>query len=276
MNNPHPEPVQPGTTRVEPERLTTAVNGATEPYPGKEWLTIAEAQILFRHLGLPRSPEAIRKYCRQEKLASQTTAGPTGDQHMVERKSIVPFVEEQLRIQGAQNPTVPERPGTTRHVPVQTVMTRVEPDQTGTNRNDPVSINKIEELEKKLTQAEAEKKELVEKNHSLEIDKAVRDQMVKQLQEERGTFLEQMQADRQNFLEQIKIFSSEAGALSRELGQMETKLELTAPQAPVTEQPLATKPTQPLSSPVEAERSTLPPMTHEQPIARRENTTWGS
>jgi len=192
-----------------PERSGTSQNGQnTAPYADKEWLTINEAVILFRHLGLPRTPEAIRKYCRQEKIKAQMVAGAKGEQHMIEQSTIKPFVDDQLRALSATSQTVPEHDGTSRNIPVHSVTTRNVPEQPDTEEGQSALQ---EQLEKKVKEIEGLKRE----NRELEIDKEVRSRMNEQLEKANERLFDQfMEANR------------ETQQLSRKYGQLEERVRL--------------------------------------------------
>lgn len=207
------EPAPPGTTRYDPEQSNTQENNAishasTEP----EWITVPEAQEEFRALGLPRSPEAIRKYCRQGKLASEPISGPKGDQHMIQKASIGTFVTEQLKVLNAASRTIPVQPGTTRDDPAHASMTR----------NVPVRSDTTFELEEKTKELEEEIIKLKRENQELAIDKEVRSRMNQHLEQ-----------DRDRLIEQVGQVSREAQEWSRKYGQLEERvqhLKLTAPE----------------------------------------------
>lgn len=213
-----------------PERSGTSQNGSNPaPYADKEWLTINEAVILFRYLGLPRTPEAIRKYCRQEKIKSQTVAGAKGDQHMVEQITIKPFIEDQLRALNSTSQTIPEHAGMSRNVPVHSVTTRNVPEQ-------PETATGNEGLEKELAEAKKEIEELTHKNRVLEVDKQVREQWVGQLTKDRDQIMENaMKWSREvgQLEQQVKQLQLGSGESATEVVELQNESKTTKPATPV-------------------------------------------
>lgn len=164
-------------------------------------------------LGLPRSAEAIRKYCRQNKLEAEIIAGPKGDQHMIKRDSIDSFVETQLKVLEAATRSIPVRDGTTRNIPVQSVSYRHDPEQPGMARDQNTDA-KVKELTEEIER-------LKRVNRDLEIDKEVRTRMNDVLEK-----------NNDRLIEQVREASQEAQEWSRKFGQLEERvqhLQLAAP-----------------------------------------------
>lgn len=210
----HPDLGAQAVNRAEPVHSGTLENNAQMSEPAQpDWVTVNDAQELFRNLGLPRSVEAIRKYCRQGKLEAEVIAGPKGDQHMINRNSIDTFVNDQLKVLQAATRSIPVRDGTSRQIPVHSVTSRVEPAHPGASENQDMS-KQMEEMTKKIARLESE-------NRDLAIDKEVRSRM--------NGVLEQ---NNNRLIEQIREVSQEAQEWSRKYGQLEERvqhLQLTAP-----------------------------------------------
>lgn len=180
----------------------------TRPLHVKEWITVDEAVTYFRDLGLPRSPEAIRGYCRTGKIEATTTQGLKGEQHVLKCESAVSYIEERKTVLAAMSRDIPEDDGTSRKLPVISVSSRHMPEEdeiTYTENNDA------------LEERKAEIAKLKEENMSLKIDKAARDQLVTMLREERAQLAD-------TAMEQ-----------SRKVGELETRLEISAPQSAAQE-----------------------------------------
>ncbi len=191
------EPIQnipeQGGTANEP------LNRPDLPFQDQQWITVNQAIILFRALGLPRTKEAIRKYCRQEKLSATMMEGAKGQQHMVETASIYPFVDEQLKVLNAAGQAVTQRDGTIRNIPVYSVASRNEPERFETDENERLLADQVKKLEAELEELKAE-------NRELEIDKRVR-----------GEFARQLQTDRDRIYDQAMRYSEQVGQLKEQV-----------------------------------------------------------
>lgn len=172
------------------------------PFDTKEWLTVDEAVVHFRELGLPRSAEAIRGYCRAGKIEATTTQGVKGEQHVLKRESANSFITERKIVIAAMTRDIPEDAGISRKIPVVSVSSRQVPEDAGTARDDGTLKEKDEEITK-----------LKDEIMSLKIDKAARDQLVTILRDERAQLAD-------TAMEQ-----------SRKVGELETRLQLSPPPA---------------------------------------------
>lgn len=198
---------EPEASRVIPEQAGTLENKSILTEPAQpEWIPVNDAQEQFRLLGLPRSVEAIRKYCRQGKLEAEVITGPRGDQHMINRASINVFVEDQLKVLNATSHSIPVRDGSSRQIPVQSVTNRFEPERTGSVASEQSSAE-IVNLQKKIEKLEAEKRDL-------EIDKEVRTRM--------NAVLE---GNNEKLLAQVTEISKEAQEWSRKFGRLEERVQ---------------------------------------------------
>ena len=216
MNDQTLEPADGGMNRVLSEQAGTPENNAQFPVPPEvSWITVLDAQEHFRALGLPRSVEAIRKYCRQGKVEAEVIAGPKGDQHMIKMGSIDTFVAEQLKVLEAASRNVPVRDGTFRKIPVHSVTSRVEPEHPGTQQD--------ANLTEKLAAQEKEIERLKRENRDLEIDKEVRARMNDVLEK-----------NNDRLIGQLRETSQDAQEWSRKFGQLEERVEHLTLPAPVT------------------------------------------
>lgn len=214
-----PSEIKPGDTGTS---QNTKVSHIPSPDPLAEetiWITVDEAVLLFRELGLPRSPEAIRGYCRDGKLEAKTTQGIKGEQHVIERKSAEIYIEDRKKVLASMSRDIPEDAGISRKVPVTSVTSRQMTEDAGTTRQAEkgdvgTSAGETTAAETEALKArDAEIVRLREENTSLKIDKAARDQIVTMLREERGQL------------------AAETMEKSRRVGELETRLELQLPEA---------------------------------------------
>lgn len=195
MNDANHIPEGPRTSQ------NTEGNGAS-PFTHKEWITVEEAVIFFRDLGLPRSPEAIRGYCRQDKLEATTTQGLKGEQHVIKRASAEIYIADRKKVLAAMSRDMPEQDGKSRKLTVHSETTRHLPEDTGTSQHVPAED---------LAEKEAEITKLRDEVMSLKIDKQARDQIVIMLRDERAEI------------------ARDAREASRKVGELEATLRMAAP-----------------------------------------------
>lgn len=187
-----------------PEHAGTSQNPGM-PLADKDWITVDEAVTYFRELGLPRSPEAIRGYCRDGKLEATTTQGLKGEQHVIQRRSAEIYIEDRKKVLASMSRDIPADASMSRKIPVHSVISRQMPEDAGTNRPEPDTAA--------LAAKDAEISRLRDENMSLKIDKSARDQIVSMLRDERARLADQ------------------AMEKSRRVGELETRLELQLPPA---------------------------------------------
>lgn len=181
----------------------------TEPdgislFSDRDWITVDEAVIYFRSLGLPRSPEAIRGYCRHGKLEATTTQGVKGEQHVIKRESARVYIEDRKKVLEAMSRDMPEDTGKLRKLPVHSVTYRQIPEDAETA---------YEGDEEALRAKDDEIASLKDEIMGLKIDKAARDQVVGMLRDERAQF------------------ATDVREASRTVGELEATLRAAAPQA---------------------------------------------
>jgi hypothetical protein len=183
---------------------------ATPPlFAGREWLTVEEAVVLFQHMGLPRTAEAIRSYCRKGKIEASSMEGAKGDQHMVRTESARSFITERKRVLDALAQGLPDQDGTMRKLPVRSKFFRNDAEVVGTPEPAGPPIREAE-LEAKLKVQDAEIEALRSETRTLEIDKRVREQM-----------LERVDADRQMLLGRVLEMGTEVGQLRERVSRLQ-------------------------------------------------------
>jgi hypothetical protein len=206
--NPNDIPEQAGTRNEA---------GAAVPalFSGKDWITVEEAVVLFQDIGLPRTAEAIRGYCRKGKIEASSMEGAKGDQHMIRTESARAFIEERKIVLDALGQNVPEHAGTMRKLPVVSVTSRNVAEDAVAAETDGSAANAAA-LADKVRAQETEIEALRRETRTLEIDKRVREQM-----------LERVDADRQLLLGKVLEMGTEVGQLRERVAH----LQLAAPDA---------------------------------------------
>ena len=166
-------------------------------------LTAEQVSDRFAEAGVPRSVRSIQRFCQKGHLSCTAVDTEVGQKYLIDPDSVDRRIRELQQIErmlGA-NPGAPRR-DETRH------------DATGrdTSRHD---------APRDATPDGEHTKALEEKIRSLEIDKAVRQQLI-----------DRMDDDRKRMLDQIERFVLQLTEKSRTIGQLETKVAyLEAPRA---------------------------------------------
>ena len=157
-------------------------------------LSVEAASDLFAAAGVPRSIRSVQRFCQKGHLDCIPVDTELGQKYLVSRESVdrrmreLRQIEQVMRTAGA-----PVRAGSRTDAP-----DRAEPRQDAT-AGGTVAVDRIRELESKV--------------RSLEIDKAVRQQLI-----------ERLDGDRARLHEQVERYVTQLIEKSREIGQMETKL----------------------------------------------------
>lgn len=165
-------------------------------------LTVEAASELFALGGVPRSIRSVQRFCRKGHLEAITFDTEIGEKYLITRESVDRRIQELQQIERIQ--------GRDTFVASRRDETRPDAPERDTSRHDaptddmPDAHEKIGALESKI--------------RMLEIDKAVRDQL-----------LDRMNADRERLLEQMKDYVGDLMTQSRTIGQLETQLALNAP-----------------------------------------------
>ncbi len=179
--------------------------------------SVADAVIAFRHASMSITDRTIQRYCHNGKLRTlrvdpETRQPTTRDNYifLIDPTSIPERIAQLREKQEFVSPTV---------VAASRDVTR--PFATGHDVSEPVApVAEELETKKPLKEETADLQQLDEKIMTLEIDKRVRDGLIGQLKDDRKELLAQLQ----NYVETITT-------QSRMIGQLETRLELSAPQA---------------------------------------------
>ena len=173
--------------------------------------SVADAVLAFHEASMSITDRTVQRYCHSGKLRALRVDPDTRqltdkDNYLflIDPASIPERVAQLREKQEFVSPTV---------VATRPVMSR--PDMTSHDKSEPVAP--VGE-----TVQSDELKKLQEQVMSLEIDKRVRDGLLDQMKNDRKDLLSQLQGHVQTLTEQ-----------SREIGQLETRLELTAPQMPL-------------------------------------------
>jgi len=136
----------------------------------QKWLTVAEASVLSRDMGLDRTTKTIRSWSRGEHVTAEKQTNRNGEIWVIERESLITKIKSEIEFRDQ------ERAKNS----VQTRSDLSEPVRTGANPDEPRSeadSNQIEELETKV--------------RSLERDKAARDYIVDFLTVQNDKLLEE-------------------------------------------------------------------------------------
>ena len=176
-------------------------------------LSVAEAVEIFRTEGLSLTDRTIQRYCQTGKLSALRVDPDTrlltkSDKYVfvIDPASIPKRISQIREKQEFANPTV---------VATRREETRLDAKSRDNSRHDVADANPGMESEQV-----AKLQELI---NSLQIDKAVRDGLIKQLQD-----------DRQNLFTQLEAHVRTMNEQSRLIGSLEAKLELSAPAPPTT------------------------------------------
>ena len=172
--------------------------------------SVADAVLAFHEASMSITDRTVQRYCHSGKLRALRVDPDTRQRtdkdnylFLIDPASIPERVAQLREKQEFVSPTVvATRPVTSR------------PDVTSHDKSEPVAL--VEE-----TVQSDELKKLQEQVMSLEIDKRVRDGLLDQMKNDRKDLLSQLQGHVQTLTEQ-----------SRTIGQLETRLELSAPQIP--------------------------------------------
>ena len=177
--------------------------------------SVADAVLAFHEASMSITDRTIQRYCHSGKLRAirvdPDTRQPTDTDNylfLIDPTSIPERVAQLREKQEFVSPTVvATSPDMTRH------------DANGHDMTEPVAAEtKAPNGEKPSLDDTEEPNQLREKIMSLEIDKRVRDGLLDQMKNDRKELLLQLQAHVETMTKQ-----------SREIGQLETRLELSAP-----------------------------------------------
>ncbi|MCP4935512.1 MAG: hypothetical protein GY927_15235 [bacterium] len=219
-------------TPNDPPRQIAAPPGnqIDQPDINKYTYSVADAVLAFREASMSITDRTIQRYCQSGKLRAlrvdPDTRQPTDKDNylfLIDPTSIPERVAQLREKQEFVSPTV---------IAASRDMTR--PVATGHDMSEAVAQAEDTPKTDKQAQEEADElKQLHEKVMSLKIDKRVRDGL-----------LDQMKDDRRELLSQLQNHVETMTSQSRVIGQLETRLELSAPMPePNTSKTDATSPT---------------------------------
>jgi len=179
--------------------------------------SVADAVLAFHEASMSITDRTVQRYCHSGKLRAVRVNPDTRqltdkDNYLflIDPASIPERVAQLREKQEFVSPTI---------VATRPVTSRL--DATGHDKSEPVAPVVRQEEEKGKSE---ELKKLKENVMSLEIDKRVRDGL-----------LDQMKEDRKELLSQLQSHVETMTGQSRMIGQLETRLELTAPQSPTND-----------------------------------------
>ncbi len=204
------------TPNESPRQITTPPdNQIDQPDINKYTYSVADAVLAFREASMSITDRTIQRYCHSGKLRAlrvdPDTRQPTDKDNylfLIDPTSIPERVAQLREKQEFVSPTV-----------VATVRDMTRPVATGHDMSEAVAPTEDTPKTEKQAQEEADElKQLREKVMSLEIDKRVRDGL-----------LDQMKDDRKELLSQLQNHVETMTSQSRVIGQLETRLELSAP-----------------------------------------------
>ncbi len=195
--------------------------------------SVADAVLAFHEASMSITDRTIQRYCQSGKLRAirvdPDTRQPTDTDNylfLIDPTSIPERVAQLREKQEFVSPTVvATSPDLTRHDASGHDMSEsvvAEPNKPNAEKSNPDNIEELDQLREKVM--------------SLEIDKRVRDGL-----------LDQMKNDRKELLSQLQTHVETMTNQSREIGQLETRLELSAPASKtvVGEQQAPNNPAQP-------------------------------
>lgn len=194
---------------------------ATDSPPNKVDLSqftysVADAVLAFREASMSITERTVQRYCQSGKLRAVQVDPDTRELtdkdnylFLIDPASIPERVAQLREKQEFTRPTV-----------VAASHDMARPDETSRDMPQPVaSADNGDESNIRSEDTSAEQEGLRQKNMSLEIDKRVRDGLIDQLRN-----------DRKEILIQLEQYVETITTQSRVIGQLETRLELAAPE----------------------------------------------
>jgi hypothetical protein len=206
MNTPYNQPRQIATQNDNP---------LNQPDISKYTYSVADTVIAFRDASMSITDRTIQRYCHSGKLRAlcvdPDSRQPTDRDNyifLIDPTSIPERVAQLREKQEFVSPTV-----------VASSRDTSRPVATGHDMSEPVApVEETPKTERQSNEEADEMKQLRENVMSLEIDKRVRDGL-----------LDQMKIDRKELLSQLQGHVETLTRQSREIGQLETRLALSAP-----------------------------------------------
>ncbi len=178
--------------------------------------SVADSVLAFREASMSITERTVQRYCQSGKLRAMRVDPDTRELtdkdnylFLIDPASIPERVAQLREKQEFIKPTVV---AASHDMSRQDAARRDESQTVASN-------NKDDESEVKTAETDAEHETLRQKAMSLEIDKRVRDGLIDQLKNDRGELLSQLQ-------HHVETITTQ----SRMIGQLETRLELSAPE----------------------------------------------
>jgi len=112
-----------------------------------KWLTIAEASLLARKMGLDRTNKTLRSWCRGDHVTAEKQTNRTGEIWVINRESLITKIKSEIEFRDQERGTNSVPPMSE---PVQTRTDLFEPVQTGTNEGEPRSQQGFHEADENL------------------------------------------------------------------------------------------------------------------------------
>ena len=187
-----------------------ARHDAPEPDTARHTLTVQQAADMFAKLGSPRSPRSVQRFCEQKLLDAIPVTRDNGTpRYFIDPQSVERYAAELKQLQdisqignNVSRHDAPERDMARHNAP------KVEP---------PVDLPNAPETDREVVGLRERMGSLEKENFQLRIDLSARVVVINQMADERRGFFDQITAQ------------------SRELGRLETRMEmLDAPKEIVT------------------------------------------
>jgi len=100
------------------------------------WLTVAEASLLARQMGLDRTNKTIRSWCRANHVTAEKQTNRTGEIWVLDRQSLITKIKSEIEFRDQERTTNLARQTSEQ---VRTSTDPFEPVQTGANPEEPSS-----------------------------------------------------------------------------------------------------------------------------------------
>lgn len=202
-NSPVTTPTEQVATSGAPVAATAPVV-ATNHDTSRYTMTVAEAVVEFANFGCPITDRTVQRYCQAGKLRVIRVEPDTRLQ--TERDPYM-FLIDPASVKERVAILIEMRETRIQHQPEQPVVAEQKPV-----KEPQIDNEEIEELKAQIT--------------ALEIDKRVRDQRIKQMNEDRELWFEQFG----NFVEKVS-------EQSEQIGMLKARLQLSAPAPNPAEEP---------------------------------------
>jgi len=189
--------------------MDVARHDASDHDAARHTLTVKQAADLFTQLGSPRSPRSVQRFCEQKLIDAIPVTRDTGTiQYFIDSQSVERYAAELKQLQDISQ--------------IGTDITRHDTSERDTARHDapktetPTIPEPLPEIDPGAEELHERVDTLEKENMQLKIDLSARVVVINQMADERRSFFEQITAQ------------------SREIGRLETRMEmLEAPKPAV-------------------------------------------